>query len=415
MRVLQVSESDRIGGAALAALRLNNALNQRGVNSTLLVNRKMSDDSTIISPVGFLAKFLARIKPHLYIWRSKNKFDSNYLSIASNASSSIFLDNIYPFTYNILHLHWVNNGFVRLHDLVNFKKPIIWTLHDTWLFTGGCHSTQGCKQFLDDCSSCPKSNSNNGRLNLYRQFLAKNQILSLLTNKVTFTVPSTWMLESAQKSSLLKDFRIVKIPNMINTDVFRQLNKKDVMLELGLNTSYKYFVFGATNPLGDLNKGFAYLRTVFQQNDYSGYKLIIFGKSKFDPETININIEVVFWNEIDSDEKLCKIYNAAEVLLMPSVHESFGQVAAEAMSCGVPVVCFDTTGLKDIVEHKKNGYLATLGNQDDFNEGIKWVLNNKNDNLSIQGRDKIVSDFSPNTVCKMFVELYNKQNQYAKT
>jgi glycosyltransferase involved in cell wall biosynthesis len=413
MRVLQVSESDRIGGAALAALRLTNALNQRDVNSSLLVNRKISNDNTIIAPVGFLAKFLARIKPHLYIWRSQNKFDSNCLSVASNASSSIFLNNIYPFKYNILHLHWVNNGFVKLHDLMNFKKPIIWTLHDTWLFTGGCHSTQGCMQFLVDCSSCPKSNSNIGRINLYQQFLAKKQILSLLTDKITFTVPSTWMLESAQESALLKNFRIVKIPNMINTEVFRPLNKQEVMFELGLNTSYKYFVFGATNPLGDLNKGFAYLQTVFEKNEYPGYKLIIFGKSKFDPKTININIEVVFWNEIDSDEKLCKIYNVAEVLLMPSVHESFGQVAAEAMSCGIPVVCFDTTGLKDIVEHKKNGYLAALGNEDDFNEGIKWVLNNKNDNLGFQCRDKIESEFSPNVVCKMYVGLYNRQNQYA--
>ena len=95
-------------------------------------------------------------------------------------------------------------------------------------------------------------------------------------------------------------------------------------------------------------------------------------------------------------------------MVVPSLQEAFGQTAAESMSCGVPVVAFNTTGLKDIVDHKKNGYLAESFKIDDLACGIDWVLNNPNyNNLSKEARRKALRDFDSRVVSEKFVDLYN--------
>ena len=403
MRVLQVSESDNIGGAAIAATRLNSLLIDNGVESSLVVQRKKSIFSDILGPVNLFDKLYAKIVPHLIIRYNKWKFGTSSLSSTQNKSSVFFSKVIKREDFEILHLHWVNNGFVGLDDLSLIKKPIVWSLHDNWLFTAGCHSTQGCMKFLNCCDSCPKISGLNFQSNLDNQFKEKLNQLQKLKNKIKIVVPSQWMYESVKSSKILSDYEVELIPNSINVDLFIPKDKIESKQQLSLDPQKKYILFGASDPLNDENKGFKFIQQMDRLDAFKGYTLIIFGK-KNNIESISLNIPIIFMDSIYDTDKLVSLYNVAEVLLMPSIHESFGQVAAEAMSCGVPVLCFNTTGLIDIVDHKFNGYLAELYNIKDLIRGFNWII--MQGNFGAKTRLKIMNEFSKEVVFEKMFLLY---------
>ncbi|HYQ56399.1 MAG TPA: glycosyltransferase, partial [Draconibacterium sp.] len=102
------------------------------------------------------------------------------------------------------------------------------------------------------------------------------------------------------------------------------------------------------------------------------------------------------------------LYSAADVFVAPSIMEPFGKTLGEAMACETPVVCFDATGPKDIVDHKENGYKAKAFNPEELGEGIKWVAqNNKGNHLGKAGREKVVREFSSEVVAQKYIHLYD--------
>lgn len=403
MRVLQVSESDNIGGAAIAASRLNYLLNENGLVSTLLVNRKKSISLDVVAPVSFFDKFYAKLIPHLLIKYNKWKFGTFTLSSIQSRSSAFFLDSIKFQKFEILHLHWVNNGFVGLDDLLLIEKPIVWTLHDNWLFTAGCHSTQGCTEFVNICSNCPKISALKFQLNLNNEFEEKFKKLQHLKSKVKIVVPSKWMYESAKSSKLLGNHDIELIPNSIDVDLFAPMDKNQSKEQFNLDKTKKYILFGASDPINDQNKGFRFIEEMDRLQAFNGFTLIIFGKKR-NTENVKLNIPIIFMDSINETNRLVSLYNVAELVLMPSIHESFGQVAAESMSCGVPVLCFNTTGLIDIIDHKVNGYLAKLFSVEDLIQGFNWIISQ--DGIGDKGRFKIKREFSKEVIFKKFFSLY---------
>ena len=91
-------------------------------------------------------------------------------------------------------------------------------------------------------------------------------------------------------------------------------------------------------------------------------------------------------------------------MLVPSIHESFGQVAAESLSCGIPVLAFDTTGLKDVIDHKINGYLARKYDVEDLINGFNWIISQKK--LNKFAREKVVNNFSKDIIAKKIILFY---------
>lgn len=402
MKILHVSESDNIGGAAIAASRLNTLLENSGVDSKLLVNRKKSNNLRILSPTTFFDKLYAKVIPHLIIRLNRWKFGVYNLSTYKDVSAGFFLKSINKQEFDILHLHWVNNWFVALSDLNRIKQPIVWTLHDNWLFTSACHSTQGCEEFLISCNNCPKVSTIKNQNKIANQFIKKAKLLQPLKKNIQIVVPSNWMLENAVNSKLLNGFKIHMIPNSIDVDLFSPLNKDVVKQNQELDPKKKYILYGANDPINDENKGFKFIKQMASRGALDGFTLIIFGKVD---SIIELDIEFVLKGTIIDKRYLVELYNSVELLIMPSIHESFGQIAAESMACGVPVLSFNTTGLKDIVDHKLNGYLAELYNVDDLIIGLNWILSN---DLEIDFiRKKIVTNFSKEIVFNKIYSLYN--------
>lgn len=417
IKVLSVNTSDASGGAARAAYRIHGGVRKLGINSYMFVKDKQLTDETVLLLTSFVPvnafyslyyyiqhKFKNKIQQ--YRWSKYPNRRNDYLSDLRSSSIHGAFQKI---DFDVLHLHWINSRFLDLKELTKINKPIIWTLHDTWAFTGICHYFYDCEGYKNECGNCPMLNSNNKNDLSNKIWKQKKKIY--LNLDIHLVAPSKWIADLASKSSLMHSFPVTIIPNGLNTDLYKPLDKVYLRNENKLKANQKLILFGAVNPMADRRKGFNELKEALiileKTNRESDIILGIFGtNSSFELE---VNIPVVNFGIISSDERLVEIYNLADVMVVPSLAEVFGQTASEAMACGIPVVAFDCTGIKEVVNHKKTGYLATPFRSDDLANGIKWCLeNNQNKELSLNARKKVEEEYSMKVVGEKYKRVYEE-------
>lgn len=411
MKVVHLSTYDEVGGAARAASRLHRGLLDLGADSWMAVRRKDGDCSRVLSceDNGKLNKATALIR---------RSVDALPLALLANKQDTpwniAWLPNrvvrkINEMSPDIVHAHWVCQGFLSLHDLSRIRPPLVWSLHDSWPFTGGCHVVGGCSSFRMSCGRCPQLGG------------AHRHDLSLLgwhrkrrlyeRKRMTFVAPSSWMAEQAKSSSLLADARIEIIPNGLDTSTFRPLGKQLARELLHLPDNKKILMFGAMNFSSDANKGFGILHQALSVLRQSAIKdeieLAIFGAAK--PEQgPDLGFPTHYLGRFHDDISLAAAYSAADVICVPSIQESFGQVATEAMSCGTPVVAFATSGLLDVVEHDVTGYLAAPYDEVELAKGVELLLSDPSrlNRFSLAARARAIERFEISAVTSRYVRLY---------
>jgi len=209
----------------------------------------------------------------------------------------------------------------------------------------------------------------------------------------------------------MKNWPVKVIPNPLNIDIWKPLDQKIARDMFGLPFDRPLLLFGTMGANTDHNKGFDLLINALNvlSNDKDtpkGLTLIVFGQKAPKIEPI-LPFPAHYIGKLSDDISLRALYNAVDLVIVPSRLESFGQTASEAHSCGIPVVAFNTSGLRDIVEHKQTGYLANSFDSIDLANGINWVLNNPNKTiLSENARLKSITHFSSNLVAKSLVRVY---------
>ncbi len=399
MKILHLISQDS-GGAGRAALRLHKALLDQNIESLMLVQNKTTDLPSVIrlantKPQKIMEKLrpaLATLPLMLYPKRHKDIFSPNALS---NKTLIKKINEIKP---DILHIHWINNGFLNIKDLTKIKIPIIWSLHDANAYTGGCHYVAtACVGVKNHCGRCPLLNSKSKYDLSYWNFKAKKNTYKKIN--LTINGLSKWITNCAKESTLLKDKTIINLPNPIDTNIFKPINKNIAREILGLNKTQKIITFGAINATQIDRKGYKELISAINKINNKNIRLIIFGSS--DGNKIE-NIETTYLGHLNDDLSLRIVYSISDVIVVPSKVESFGQVALESLSCGTPVVAFDTSGLKDIIDHKINGYLAKSYDIDDLANGIQWVLDN---DFKDNPRQKALN-FDSKIVAKKYIHQY---------
>ena len=408
MKILHLNASDISDGAAIAAYRLHKGLQGVGIDSKMLVQTKLGNDKTVIAPGTNAKKGLALLRPTLdsavkhFASGSKTIFSPAWLPF-SNIPTQI--NSISP---DIVHLHWVCGGMLRIEDLKRINKPIIWTLHDMWAFTGGCHYNEGCERYVEACGNCPQLNRS-GKNDLSRSvWRRKKKAWSKLD--ITIVTPSNWLAKCAKESSLFKGWRIEVIHNGLNLNLFEPINKSTAREIWDLPQNKKLILFGAMSATNDHRKGFDLLYKSLKQltAKWSGKaELVVFGSSE--PENPpDFGLSVHYLGRLHDDVSLSLLYAAADVMVTPSRQDNLPNTVVESSACGTPVVAFDIGGMSDMIEHQINGYLAKPFDVSDLSVGIDWVLSdeNRHKELCLKAREKAVSCFDIKKIAKQYAELF---------
>lgn len=401
MKVLMLSSYHAKGGAARAASRLASALPAAGVTVDY-----RSIYARHMTPVQKLAYYwrVAHDRLPAY-WRARRRI----MFSAGSLGNADLVRQINASDADLVHLHWINGGALAVEDLNRINKPMVWTLHDMWAFTGGCHYDAGCGRFTQGCGACPQLNSEHAQDLSYRSATAKAVTYRRATN-LTIIAVSRWMAEGARQSRAMSGLPIVTLPNLIDTQQFRPADRQQARTHLGLPASGKIIVFGADAAVVDPRKGYqhmlaalALLPVVMREN----IELAVFGSASVGP-ALEHGFRVHHYGRV-GDEQLNHLYNAADVMVVPSIQEAFGQTALEAMACATPVVAFATTGLLDIVDHQRNGFLARAFEPASLAEGICWVLeHNDPPTLRRAARQKVLDCFNSCAVALRYRQLYER-------
>jgi len=408
MKILLLNTDDISGGAAIAAYRLLKGLQQNGVQAQMLVQSKKSDDYSIIGPQTKWQKAFSKIRPIIdsipvRFYKQRKKIIFSPAIIPDSISKKV--KNVNP---DIVHLHWIASGFIRIETLAKIDKPIVWTLHDMWAFTGGCHYDEDCGKYNKNCGYCPTLGSNKKNDLSYKIFKRKEKSWKNLN--LTIVTPSSWLGECAKKSSLFYKTRVEVIPNGIDLNHFKPIDKNIARDILCLPKDKKLILFGALSALSDKRKGFHLLKEALKKlssKENKDIELVIFGSSKLKGEE-NLGFRTHYLGRLNDEISLSVVYNAADVMIVPSIQDNLPNTIMESIACGTPVVAFNIGGIHDMIEHQKNGYLAKPFNTGDLAYGIKWVLedNVRWRKLSESAREKVIKEFDIVKIAKIYENLY---------
>lgn len=423
VRPLLIGHNDGPSGAGRAVARLHEGLLAAEVSSQLLVALGQAGLAQTHAARGPLRKgdavlraYLDQLPLRLYRGRA-NSFYSTGFAGGNPARRARNLD------HNLTHLHWHCGGLLSPRNLPRLRGPLVWTIHDSWAFTGGCHVPGECDRFTQECGRCPQLASQSA--GDWSRRLHRQKARAWRSLRPTLLAPSEWMAASVRRSSLLGAHDVAVVPNVIDTERYRAFGRREARARLGLPQDARLVLFGAINARADHNKGYDLLTqslAALAERDRGVRKpakaraapvmLVVFGDTR-DPRATSSELPfpVLSLGRFTDDLTLALVYSAADVMCVPSRQESFGQTAAEAMACGVPVVAFGATGLLDIVDHRVNGYLARPYDPADFAEGIAQLLNlapAAKRKISAAARQKVEDRFRRDIIVAKHIALYEQ-------
>ena len=371
------------GGAYVACQRLYNALKKQGVD---------------VSFVAIKATKWSFLWERFCIWVA-NRFSRKNLFAVSIANTGTDISKLPEVCEaDIIHLHWINQGGLSLHNIQQIQalgKPIVWTMHDMWPFTGICHHAYECLAYEKQCGRCPQAS------NILAKQVYENK--RRVWHKMHFVGCSRWITALAEKSGLKLDNMVCSIPNPIDTELFCPITKQEAKMELGLDDKKKYVLFGAMNTTAPM-KGFQYLLEADKLLHDENIQYLVVGKNS--ATLINqLAHEGIDLGYVTDERQKALIYNAADVFITPSLAENLPNMIMEAMACGTPCVGFKIGGIPEMIDHQINGYVAKYKNAEDLARGIEWVLSAKND-LNKEARQKVMNAYSEEVVANQYIALY---------
>jgi glycosyltransferase involved in cell wall biosynthesis len=331
LKIAQLSTSAS-GGAALAAKRLNSQLTAVGVSSEFLQNFPGSWGTL----KRLSSKVVTGIQSHL---------TRELYGIATPVSlSKVDRDKLIR-DFDIVHIHnWYN---LLSHEDISFignRVPLVFSMHDERLLTGGCHVSLGCENFIDNCSDCPA-------VLIGKSFVSKGkvEIHEVLTQLPAYSVitPSLWM----------KNQWGLAYPNLINLpqhipNIIEHPNQTAIGLDQNEFLKIVFISANLTTPV----KGLSNLLGAISKSDISSrIKVSLVGKG--DLKSLPNNPEIQQYGELASPE-VYKVMARSDLLVVPSFSENSPNVIAEAQLMGLPVLASNVGGVSELIENGVTGFLT---------------------------------------------------------
>jgi len=420
MKILLLNYFDAGSGAAIATERLLMALRQSNINVELGVLEKKNANVAIIL---LQKKNLNQPRFYCIIKRLCGKFKSRITRIANldfsttntithstNHKSFIDVNYINNSDYDIIHFHWVNYDMISIEDIPKIKKPIVWTLHDSWVFCGAEHHPnilENDTRFIEGYTKFNKPKTTSG-IDVCRRTWERKRT-AWKNCKFIFISPSNYMMETFNNSALFSNSKNIctVIPNIVPENIFKPNNKNAIKEVFQIPKDKKIIGFGAAHGITNkksIKGGYLLLEAIKKINNNANYSFVLFGNAD-DSFVEEIAISYFSTGSISNPYILAGIYNLCDVFVCPSLLESFGMVCLESLFCGTPVTAFNTGGIPDIVEHKRTGYLAKCFDAEDLCNGILYCIDNY-DELSRNSLEMVRTEFANDGIVRKHIEVY---------
>ena len=405
MKILHIAGGKLNSGAFKGANILHQALLELKVDSKILndsppkstINNKLHLDKNII----FInKKFINMLKNKFFLYLEKFLKALYLPSPRGTFTLGLFGFDVTKLQEykdaDIIHIHWLNQGFIKIKSLSKINKPIIWTMRDMWAFSGGSHYTMDFEKYED--SQISK--------------IIKNYKKKIYNNNFQFIAISDWLKNKAQTSTVLRNFKVNRIYNNIDTRDFNLIDQEAAKKTLNILTSKQIILYGAQNPQSK-RKGWDIFIKALKKLDKSNFYLLIFGNFWSQKILDDIGIEYKNLGFVDNKKIINAIYSSADIFVAPSLQEAFGKTFAESMLCETPVVCFSDTSISEIVDHKVNGYIVENVDADELKDGINWLSKELRNNNYVKGRARPkVIDFDAKIIAKKYIEIYKNTLNY---
>lgn len=414
MKILHLSTYDVNGGAARAAYRVHTALRLLGQESAMIVRQKYGDDPSVMAFVpkkDMFTRAWRRWRRHL-ITREFRRYEASRPTGLERFSDDrsvygVELPRSLP-PCDVVNLHQVD-GFVDYQTFFSGlpqRTSLVWRLADMNVLTGGCHYDIGCGKFLGGCGQCPQLGSESQEDLSKKVWERKRRAFdSLDPKRLRVVATSRWMAGQIRKSPFLGRFSVDIIPNMIDTLTFAPRDRRFARDVLGLPQDARIVLF-VSDGLTNKRKGLSFLAEALEGlNAELRTILVSVGVGKL---ALNAKINYVHLGQVSNDRFLSLIYSAADVFVMPSLQESFGQTVLEAMACGTPVVGFDVGGIPDMVRPGLTGRLVPVGDSVALRNAIQALLDDSpgRERMADECRRIALREYSYKLLGDRYVELY---------
>ncbi|MGB3533243.1 MAG: glycosyltransferase family 4 protein [Microcoleaceae cyanobacterium] len=412
INTLLLATADGGNGADRAAYRLHQGLQQMGTPSQMLVHASATRDPTVHTLQSSTEKALARLNLaerfdglplQAYRQRDRNIFSAQWLPNSLPAK----VKQLQP---DIINLHWVCKGYLKIEHFRQFSQPLVWTAHDMWPFTGGCHYTQECDRYMKSCGACPQLKSD--KESDLSRWVWQRKAKAWQDLNLTLVTPSQWLADCANSSPLFQDKRIEVIPNGIDLSVYKPMTRALARDRLNLPQNKHLILFGA-RAADEKRKGFDLLQAALQRLSREKWQdeieLVVFGS--LDSQTsLELGFPVHSLGRLGDDLSLALIYAAADVFVASSLQDNLPNTVVESIAAGTPCVAFKIGGMPDMIEHQLNGYLAQPFEVEDLATGIDWVLSDKTryPQLCDRARQKAEAEFSSLLQARRYLALYTE-------
>lgn len=411
MKIVSINTFCNTGGASIAAVRILDALLLAGHDARLLTYYKDGEHDAVIpfttSFVGEKMRWLRFVYERLSFLPYEVSKEIRFHFSLANAGVDLSKHDLVR-QADIIHLHWFNKSYLSLEGLgklLELGKPIVWTLHDMWAFTGGCHyNYNGCESYKSKCMACPMiKNSKKEDLSTTIWNLKKS---TYKKGNLNFVTCSQWLGRELKSSALLKDEPVHAIPNPIDSDIFKPIDKEKVKTSLGLDIRKKQILFVAMNT-SDKRKGFRYLVEALDGLPKDNFELLVIGKAA-ESFLEELPLKANYMGFVKSKSKMVEIYNAADVYVSPTLQDNLPNTIMESLACGTPVVAFKTGGVPEMITDELEGKLVEQEDSKGLGNAILWVLEDdvRYSVLSKNARSKILREYSYPTISKRYADLF---------
>jgi glycosyltransferase involved in cell wall biosynthesis len=355
MRVLIVSGEDLAGGGHRAALRLHQALRGIGVESFMAVRKKHSSDPYVHRmtaselgwpPIG--RGYMDQLPELLRLHQDQP---------VSLGLQSARLDRLVErFAPDVVNFHWVNGGIASIRSSGRLQIPMVWTLHDMWAFTGGCHYAGDCQQYRQACASCPKIRPFMGAPHL-SAWVHRRKQRHWSSRKIIAITPSRWMQQLALNSSLFASAAVTHIRNCVDPQVFSPAGRETNRQLLGLAPDRFAILFiGAHQKRKGADIIPEIVDALRRSRNGSAYKFLFLGGL---PPALKPSQDVTLLPPSHAEAVVAGYCAAADLYVLPSFEDNLPNTISEALSCGCPVAAFPTGGIPEMVQDGKNGAIST--------------------------------------------------------